>query len=145
MARPVAARTEAQGAAAAAKLGNAMKIAYWIVTGLLAVFLVITGIADVIKLPEAAAVFSHLGYPEYLMPFIGAAKLLAAAAIVFPRFPALKEWAYAGLVFDIIGAFYSHILVGDPVVNWVIPCAALCVVFVSYFLYHKTKQSEGDS
>lgn len=118
-----------------------MTIAYWIITGLLAAFLVITGIADLIKLPEAVVVFRHLGYPDYLMPFIGVAKILAAAAIVFPRFPGLKEWAYAGLAFDILGALYSHIAVGDPFAAWIIPAVALAVVAASYFLYHKTQQT----
>ncbi|MFN0276997.1 MAG: DoxX family protein [Pyrinomonadaceae bacterium] len=116
-----------------------MNIAYWIVTGLLAAFLLITGIADLIRLPEAVVVFKHLGYPEYLLPFIGVAKVLAAIAIVFPRFPALKEWAYAGLTFDIVGAFYSHIAVGDPIGQWMIPAVALGVVIASYFLYHKSR------
>lgn len=118
-----------------------MKIMYWIITGLLAAFLLITGIADIIKLPEAVVIFKHLGYPEYLLPFIGVAKVLAAIAIVFPRFPGLKEWAYAGLAFDILGALYSHIAVGDPFAAWIIPAVALAVVAASYFLYHKTRQT----
>ena len=96
-----------------------MKVAYWIITCLLAAFLLITGIADMIKLPEAVVVFKHLGYPEYLLPFIGVAKVLAAIAIVFPRFRGLKEWAYAGLVFDIVGALYSHLAVGDPFARFI--------------------------
>lgn len=118
-----------------------MKAAYWIITGLLAAFLLITGIADMIKLPEAVEVFKHLGYPEYLLPFIGVAKVLAAMAIVFPRFPGLKEWAYAGLVFDVVGALYSHIAVGDPPRAWLIPTAALVLVASSYFLYHKINKT----
>jgi len=118
-----------------------MKTAFWIVTGLLAIFLVITGIADLIKLPEAVVVFKHLGYPEYLLPFIGVAKVLAALAIIFPRFPRLKEWAYAGLTFDILGALYSHISVGDPIAQWMIPVVVLGIVACSYFLYHKTNQT----
>lgn len=114
-----------------------MRVAYWITTGLVAAFLLITGIADLIKMPEAVAVFDHLGYPEYLIPFIGVVKLLAALAIVFPRFPRLKEWAYAGLVFDMVGALYSHIAVGDPIGKWILPAAALVLVAASYFLYHK--------
>ena len=118
-----------------------MKIAYWVITGLLAAFLLITGIADMIKLPEAIVVFKHLGYPEYLLPFIGVAKVLAAIAIVFPRFPRLKEWAYAGLTFDILGALYSHISVGDPIGQWMIPAVALGIVACSYFLFHNTHKT----
>lgn len=108
---------------------------------MLAVFFVITGIADLIKLPEAVAVFKHLGYPEYLLPFIGVAKLLASAALLFPRFPRLKEWAYAGLVFDVLGALYSHISVGDPISSWIAPTGVLAIVVASYFLYHSTHQT----
>lgn len=82
--------------------------------------------------------FKHLGYPPYLLPFIGVAKILGVIAVLVPGFPRLKEWAYAGLVFDLIGAFYSHLAVGDPVSYWIFPLIALALVFGSYFFYRKT-------
>ena len=58
--------------------------------------------------------FRHLGYPTYLLPFVGTAKILGVAAVLFPGFGRVKEWAYAGLVFDLTGALHSHLSVGDP-------------------------------
>jgi hypothetical protein len=72
-----------------------MKIIYWIVTGLMAAFITMSAIPDVLRIPEAIEIFRHLGYPDYLLPFIGIAKLLAVAAILAPDFRKLKEWAYA--------------------------------------------------
>jgi uncharacterized membrane protein YphA (DoxX/SURF4 family) len=96
-----------------------MKIAYWIVTVLMAILMLIASIPDILKVPEAVEIFTHLGYPTYLLPFIGIAKILGVIAVLYPGFPRLKEWAYAGLVFDLIGAFYSHVSVGDPPSVWI--------------------------
>lgn len=92
-----------------------MKIAYWIVTILLAGLLILSAIPDVLLVPGAVQIFEHLGYPRYLLPFIGIAKLLGAAAILQPWFRGMKEWAYAGITFDMIGALYSHVAVGDGI------------------------------
>jgi uncharacterized membrane protein YphA (DoxX/SURF4 family) len=119
-----------------------MKIAYWIVTILMSAFMLMASIPDVLRMPEAVQIFEHLGYPAYLIPFIGVAKILAVVAILFPGFPRLKEWAYAGLVFDLIGAFYSHTSVGDPPSMWVWSVVALVLVSASYFLYRKTSESD---
>jgi hypothetical protein len=111
-----------------------MRILYWIVTGLMAAFMTMAAIPDVLHVSEAVEIFKHLGYPEYLLPFIGIAKLLAVAAILAPGFRKLKEWAYAGLVFDLIGALYSHLSVGDPASSWIFALIGLVLVAASYAL-----------
>jgi DoxX-like family len=116
------------------------KVLYWIVTGLMAAFILMASIPDVLHPPEVVAAFAHLGYPAYLLPFIGTAKILAVIAILFPGFQRLKEWAYAGLVFDLIGALYSHLSVGDGFAVWVFAMIGLLLVTGSYLLYRK-KQS----
>ncbi|MCA1590621.1 MAG: DoxX family protein, partial [Acidobacteria bacterium] len=116
-----------------------MRIAYWIVTGLMAAFITLSAIPDILMVQAAVDIFGHLGLPSYLLPFIGVAKILGVIAVLIPGYPRLKEWAYAGLVFDLIGAFYSHISVGDPFGSWVFPIIALVLVFASYFLYHATR------
>ncbi len=115
-----------------------MKIAFWIVTGLMAALMLLASIPDVLFLQEAVDMFAHLGYPAYLLPFIGVAKILGVIAVLYPGFPRLKEWAYAGLVFDLIGAIYSHIRVGDPFSVWVFAVVALALVSGSYILYRKS-------
>ncbi len=113
-----------------------MKILYWITTGLMSALMGLSAIPDILRIQEAVDIFAHLGYPAYLLPFIGVAKLLGVIAVLTPGFRRLKEWAYAGLVFDLIGALYSHIAVGDPVSGWIFPVIGLVLVFSSYFLYH---------
>jgi hypothetical protein len=107
---------------------------YWIVTGLAAALMVAASIPDLLRNPQALSIFEHLGYPAYLLPFLGTAKLLGAATLLVPGLRRLKEWAYAGLVFDLAGALYSHLSVGDPSSVWVFPLVGLCLVGGSYAL-----------
>jgi hypothetical protein len=92
------------------------KILYWTFTGLFAAFMAFTAVPDVMMEPQAVKFITELGYPEYFIPFIGVAKLLGSIAILVPRFPTLKEWAFAGLFFDLIGAIYSQIAITGGVV-----------------------------
>jgi hypothetical protein len=113
------------------------KTAYWISTGLLSAFMLMTSIPDVIMHPDAIAMIKHLGYPAYFIPFIGAVKISGVIAILTPGFNRLKEWAYAGLVFDLVGAFYSHLSIGDAVSVYIFPLIGLALVSMSYFLFRK--------
>lgn len=113
---------------------------YWLVTGVFSALMAFGSIPDILVTPEAKEVFRHLGYPMYLIPFLGVAKLLGIVAILVPGFPRLKEWAYAGLFFDLTGALYSAIAVGDPVSGWgFIVVLGYGLLFASYTLYHKRK------
>src|SRR5882762_1506351 len=85
------------------------KILYWIITGLFSAFMLFSAIPDIMVVPDAITFMNHLGYPIYIIPFLGVAKLLGVIAILIPGFPRIKEWAYAGLFFDLIGATYSVI------------------------------------
>lgn len=84
-----------------------LNVFYWICTGILFPAIGIGSVLDIMSSPDSVQVFTSLGYPAYLGPFLGVAHLLGLAAILIPKFPRLKEWAYAGLAFDIIGAIYS--------------------------------------
>jgi uncharacterized membrane protein YphA (DoxX/SURF4 family) len=75
-----------------------------------------------------------LGYPAYLQHFLGVAKLLGGAVVLLPGLPRLKEWAYAGLTFDLVGATYSHVANQDPAAELLLPVALLALLAVSYFL-----------
>ena len=110
---------------------------YWILTGLLAAFMLLASIPDVLQVPPAVAIFGHLGYPTYLLPFLGIAKGLGVLAVLIPGFPRLKEWAYAGLTFDLIGALYSHVSVADPPSAWLLPVLGLLLATGSYFFYRQ--------
>ena len=105
---------------------------YWVVTGLMAAFMLMASIPDVLRQRQAIEVFGHLGYPAYLLLFLGTAKILGVIAVLLPDAGRLREWAYAGLVFDIIGALYSHLSVGDPVNVWGFAVVGLVLVGGSY-------------
>ena len=113
------------------------KILYWIITGLMAAFMLLASIPDVLRLPQAVSIFGHLGYPVYLLPLLGTAKTLGIIAVLVPAFQRLKEWAYAGLVFDVIGALYSHLSVGDSPSEWMPALIGLVLVGGSYLSYRR--------
>src|SRR5215212_11317403 len=95
------------------------KILYWIFTSLFACMMLFSAIPDVLSNPLAVqGMHDGLGYPLYFIPFIGVAKVLGVIAILIPGFPRIKEWAYAGLVFDLVGATYSIIAAGKPAGDW---------------------------
>ena len=109
-------------------------IAYWGATGLTAFAFLAGGLADVTRAPSVMAGMTHLGYPTYFAMILGAWKVLGALAIVAPRFPRLKEWAYAGMFFDLTGAALSHAVAGDPAGKVVVPLVILGLVGASWAL-----------
>ncbi|MFB9844382.1 DoxX family protein [Mucilaginibacter ginsenosidivorans] len=113
------------------------KIIYWAFTVLLSAFIVSGAILDILKGPDVVSFFKHLGYPEYFPRFIGLLKLLGIAAILTPGIPKIKEWAYAGLTFDVAGALSSHLLNGDPPTIWMPAFIGLVLVTGSYLFYRK--------
>lgn len=119
---------------------------YWIFTGLLAALMLLSAIPDIIVVPDAVTlVTSHLGYPRYFIPYIGVAKLLGVIAILVPGFPRVREWAYAGFVFDLVSAMYSSIMVGDPASGWAPIFIGLVLIATSYTYHHKRLKAQGIS
>lgn len=112
-------------------------IFYWIFTGLFAFLMLGSAIPDIFSAQIAVEGMGHLGYPAYFVPFIGVAKALGVVAILVPGFPKLREWAYAGLAFDLIGATYSMIAIGAPASAWAQMILPLALAAASYFFYRK--------
>ena len=112
---------------------NGRTISYWLVTAPMAAFMIMSAIPDVTRSEVAVTAFTHLGYPIYLLPFIGIAKIAGVAAVLLPSSKRVKEWAYAGLVFDLTGALYSHLSVGDPPDVWMFAVIGLILVTGSYW------------
>jgi hypothetical protein len=114
------------------------KILYWVFTILFAFMMLASAIPDVLSQPIAVkGMHTDLGYPLYFIPFIGIAKCLGVIAILIPGFPKIKEWAYAGLFFDLIGATYSIIAVGKSIDQWGFMIIPLALATLSYFFYRK--------
>ena len=108
----------------------ARKIGYWVSTGLVAAILALAAFSYLTSQPAAVQNFDGLRYPQYLRFILGVAKALAVLALVSPRLPLVKEWAYAGLTFTWIGAFVSHSVAGDG--KAILPVALLALLAVSY-------------
>ena len=87
-----------------------INILYWVSTGLFALAMFMSGIQNALVTQPSIELFGALGYPEYIIPFIGVAKVLGSIAILLPGLHRLKEWAYAGLFIDLAGATYSSVM-----------------------------------
>lgn len=109
-------------------------LAYWGCTAALALIIGGGGVVDIIQPDNVVEVMLHLGYPLYFAAMLGVWKILGGIAIAAPGFPRLKEWAYAGIVIDLVGAAVSHAAVGDPVFRIAFPLVLLVVTAVSYRL-----------
>lgn len=106
------------------------KIIYWIATLLLALGMLSTGTLQLFKGKAGQGgvdMIIHLGYPVYFLTILGVWKILGTVALLIPKFPLLKEWAYGGFFFVMSGAAFSHIAVGDPV-NEIFPSLLLLIV-----------------
>lgn len=113
-------------------------ILYWVFTGLLAFVMIGSAIPDVMMVPMAMkGMHEELMYPTYFVPYLGTAKILGGIAILIPGFPRIKEWAYAGIVFDLVSAMVSIIAVGKPASQWAGMPLFIALAFTSYYFYHK--------
>lgn len=108
-------------------------IIYWVATLWLALGMAFTGIVQLIGPQEEKDMMAHLGYPNYLLAILGTAKILGVVAILIPKAPLLKEWAYAGFAFAMIGAVLSHLAVGDPALDLFGPILLLVLIVVSWY------------
>src|ERR1700737_4538382 len=91
-----------------------LRLLYWIPTALTALVMAGGGLGDALRTESALEVFHHLGYPDYFSTILGIAKLLGVVALLAPVPRTLREWAYAGFTFDVVGAILSTFAVGDP-------------------------------
>ncbi|KFF10063.1 DoxX family protein [Flavobacterium hydatis] len=109
------------------------KIIYWIATLWQALGMLSTGIVQILKLKEEADMMAHLGYPLYFLTILGVWKILGVIAILIPKFPLLKEWAYAGFFFAMSGAIFSHFASGDGAKEYFGPTLLLVLTIISWY------------
>src|SRR5262245_61098811 len=96
------------------QLSRSATLGYWVTTGLLVVAFGMGGVMDLAQPANLVADMARLGYPAYFLSILGVWKLLGALAISVPGLARVKEWAYAGMLFDLSGAALSHAFSGDP-------------------------------
>lgn len=106
---------------------------YWVATIWLSLGMVSTGIVQLIPLEEEAIKMKTLGYPMYFLTIIGIWKILGVTAILVPKFPLFKEWAYAGFFFVMSGAIYTHVAVGDKAIAFFGPALLLVLTIFSWY------------
>src|SRR5678816_2659459 len=113
-----------------------IKIIYWIATIWLALGMLSTGLVQLFKAREGQGgvdMVTHLGYPVYLLTLLAVWKILGVIALLIPKYPLLKEWAYAGFFFIMSGAIFSHIATGDGM-NDILPSLLLLILtLVSWY------------
>lgn len=120
-------------------------IVYWITTVLVALAMGTGGVSELLRLPALVAGMSKLGYPVYVCTILGVWKVLGTIAILIPRTPRLKEWAYAGIVFDLTGAAASHFFASDASTELVAPIVLTLITFASWALRPASRYLPGPS
>ena len=118
-------------------------IAYWGATLLTGALFAVPGILLLIGQPHFAGDMAQLGYPAYLLPFLGVLKILGVFAILAPGLPRLKEWAYAGMMFDILGALASRAAAGSEPFKIAVPLAIAGLVIASWALRPQGRKLPG--
>lgn len=118
------------------------KITYWITTSLIALLFAMDAVMFLTHMPKVAEGIRSLGYPDYLLNILGTAKLLAAIALMAPKFPRLKEWAYAGITFNMLGAAWSHIAMGEASKAGTVLMIQVIAV-ISYVMYRKIQAAKA--
>ena len=109
------------------------KITYWVATIWLSLGMVSTGIVQFIKMKEEVDMMNHLGYPVYILTILAIWKFLGVIAVLIPKFPLVKEWAYAGFFFAMSGAVFSHLAMGDAAKELFGPLLLIVLTVVSWY------------
>ena len=109
------------------------KVIYVTSTAILVLEVLAGAFMDLAQLPLVVQDVRSIGYPTYVLYIVGVWKVLAVGALLWPRLPRLREWAYAGVFFEMSGAAASHALVGDPIGKYAAPLAFTLLTLVSWW------------
>jgi len=109
------------------------RIIYVTSTAVLVLEMLVGAFMDLAHLPHVVQDVRSIGYPTYVLYIVGVWKVLAVAALLWQRLPRLREWAYAGVFFEMSGAAASHVLAGDPIGKYAAPLAFTYFTLVSWW------------
>lgn len=115
-------------------------IGYWLTTGLFCLAMGVGGVQDLLHTEPLKQAMGAIGFPEYVLTILGVAKVLGVVALLIPRKPLLKEWAYAGFTFELLGASASHLFSQHDLSKVLIPLVILAIALVSYWLRPSTRR-----
>ena len=107
---------------------------YWVCTVLIGLSFLSGGVADLLRPPQVLEGMTHLGYPAYFVIILGVWKVLGGGVVLLPGLALIKEWAYAGMIFDLTGASASHFAAGDVLFHIVTPLVLAALVVASWAL-----------
>jgi uncharacterized membrane protein len=110
------------------------KIIYWVSTIWLASAMLASGVQQILQTKGFVDIMIPLGYPLYFLTILGVWKVLGAVAVLIPKYPLLKEWAYAGFFFAMSGAIVSHLAVGASMVE-LIPSVTLLIMTIASWYF----------
>jgi len=122
-----------------------INVIYWITTVLILAMMLFSAASSFMNNPEGAKMLAAIGYKPYVLHLLAVAKVLGVIAILTPGFPRLKEWAYAGFMFDLIGATYSFYASGFAFKDWAFMLILIAVLACSYIFYHKRLALKGSA
>ena len=115
-------------------------IGFWIATALFCLQIGFTAYAQ-LSLPQVAAAFTHLGFPDYFRVELSLAKLLGVVLLLAPVPVRLKEWAYAGFAITLGSALIAHLAVGDGPEAWGFAAGTSVLWGLSYFFWRRVAAS----
>ncbi len=119
---------------------KAKTIGYWVCTAVLAFVLLTSGAGHLAGMKESVAGIVALGYPTYFIPLLGVWKVLGGLTVLAPRLPRLKEWAYAGAIFDFTSAAVSHVAKGNPTFHVAAPLVIALIALGSWALRPESRR-----
>jgi len=118
-----------------------IKVTYWVLNILFCLFHVMDAGGGLAKAKAGVDAMNTMGYPIYLMGLLAVLKLLGVIALLQNKYKTIKEWAFAGFSFTLIGATVSHACVGDPVLFIIMPVVFLVLLFALYYFWKKLEQT----
>lgn len=118
-------------------------MSYWTTTGILALALLAGGGAELARYQPTVEGIVHLGYPVYFVMIIGTWKVLGGVALLAPQFPRLKEWAYAGVFFNMTGAAVSHAVCRDAAWDIIVTLGFAVLAVASWATRPPSRTVEG--
>ena len=122
-----------------------INVIYWVTTGLILAMMLFSAASSFMDNPESAKMLDAIGYRPYVLHLLAVLKILGTIAILTPGFPRLKEWAYAGFTFDLIGATYSFYASGFAFKDWAFMLVLIALLACSYIFYHKRLKLKGNA
>ena len=122
---------------------SAKMLGYWVVTTFLLFNILSGAVAELVQRKENVEGMMFLGYPLYFMIILGVWKLLGTIALLVPRFPRLKEWAYAGIFFTMTGAALSHVVSGDAAWHMLYTGCLAVLTLASWALRPQSRKLEA--